>query len=36
MLLNYYSRRGWDLNGVPKKETLERLSLQGVAHQLGF
>lgn len=27
MLLEYYSLRGWDERGVPKKETMEALSL---------
>jgi aldehyde:ferredoxin oxidoreductase len=34
MLDNYYEKRGWNHNGVPKKETLERLGLAGVAQQL--
>ena len=27
MLIEYYSIRGWDENGIPKQETLERLDL---------
>jgi aldehyde:ferredoxin oxidoreductase len=34
MLDIYYQKRGWDKNGVPKKETLERLGLADVANQL--
>jgi aldehyde:ferredoxin oxidoreductase len=34
MLDSYYRKRGWDDNGVPKKETLERLGLADVANQL--
>jgi aldehyde:ferredoxin oxidoreductase len=34
MLDSYYLKRGWDSNGVPTKETLERLSLTDVARQL--
>jgi aldehyde:ferredoxin oxidoreductase len=29
MLPEYYELRGWDENGVPKPELLERLGLQG-------
>ncbi len=31
MLSWYYELRGWDQNGVPRKETLEGLGLKGVA-----
>jgi len=31
MLSWYYELRGWDENGIPKKETLERLGLGNVA-----
>jgi len=31
MLSWYYELRGWDQNGVPRKETLESLGLKGVA-----
>jgi aldehyde:ferredoxin oxidoreductase len=34
MLESYYQKRGWDRNGVPTKETLERLDLADVASQL--
>ena len=34
MLDIYYQKRGWDKNGVPKKETLEKLGLADVASQL--
>jgi aldehyde:ferredoxin oxidoreductase len=34
MLDLYYQKRGWDKNGVPKKETLEKLGLADVASQL--
>ncbi|HLN88474.1 MAG TPA: aldehyde ferredoxin oxidoreductase C-terminal domain-containing protein, partial [Candidatus Binatia bacterium] len=34
MLDIYYIKRGWDENGVPKKETLEKLGLADVASQL--
>lgn len=34
MLDSYYRKRGWDENGVPKKETLDRLGLVDVANQL--
>ena len=34
MLDTYYQKRGWNENGVPKKETLERLGLADVANQL--
>jgi aldehyde:ferredoxin oxidoreductase len=30
----YYQKRGWDKNGVPKKETLENLGLADVANQI--
>jgi aldehyde:ferredoxin oxidoreductase len=28
MLDEYYEKRGWDSNGIPKQETLENLKLQ--------
>jgi aldehyde:ferredoxin oxidoreductase len=34
MLDSYYQKRGWNKNGVPKKETLEKLGLADVASQL--
>ncbi|MCL4429520.1 MAG: aldehyde ferredoxin oxidoreductase family protein [Chloroflexi bacterium] len=34
MLDTYYQKRGWDQNGVPKKETLEMLGLADIASQL--
>ncbi len=34
MLDIYYQKRGWDKNGVPKKETLEKVGLAEVASQL--
>jgi aldehyde:ferredoxin oxidoreductase len=34
MLDSYYQKRGWDKNGVPTKETLERLGLGDVASRL--
>jgi aldehyde:ferredoxin oxidoreductase len=34
MLDIYYQKRGWSQNGVPTKETLERLGLADVASQL--
>jgi aldehyde:ferredoxin oxidoreductase len=34
MLDSYYQKRGWNKNGVPKRETLERLGLIDVASQL--
>jgi aldehyde:ferredoxin oxidoreductase len=36
MLKSYYSERGWDENGVPKKATLEKLELPEVAKQLNL
>ncbi len=36
MLDIYYQKRGWSQNGVPTKETLERLGLADVASQLTF
>jgi aldehyde:ferredoxin oxidoreductase len=36
MLDIYYQKRGWSQNGVPTKETLERLGLADVASQLVF
>ena len=36
-LPEYYRRCGWDeSNGIPKRETLERLGLDWVADQLGL
>jgi aldehyde:ferredoxin oxidoreductase len=34
MLSWYYKLRGWDENGVPKMETLEKLGLEDVAEEL--
>jgi len=34
MLKKYYARRGWDERGIPKKSTLQKLSLPKVAKQL--
>jgi aldehyde:ferredoxin oxidoreductase len=34
MLDIYYQKRGWDRNGVPKKETMEKLGLVDEASQL--
>jgi aldehyde:ferredoxin oxidoreductase len=34
MLDAYYEKRGWSHNGVPKKETMERLGLMEAAKQL--
>ena len=36
MLDIYYQKRGWNQNGVPTKETLEKLGLAEVASQLTF
>jgi aldehyde:ferredoxin oxidoreductase len=36
MLQSYYSQRGWDEKGIPKKETLEKLDLPEVAQQLNL
>jgi aldehyde:ferredoxin oxidoreductase len=36
MLDSYYQKRGWDKNGVPKKETLEKLGLDDVSSQLAI
>jgi aldehyde:ferredoxin oxidoreductase len=33
LLQSYYRKRGWDENGVPTKETLEKLGLSDVAQQ---
>ncbi|MGE5187439.1 MAG: aldehyde ferredoxin oxidoreductase family protein [Betaproteobacteria bacterium] len=33
MLDTYYEKRGWDRDGVPKKETLERLGLEEVVQR---
>ena len=33
MLDSYYQKRGWNKNGVPTKETLEKLGLVEVASQ---
>jgi aldehyde:ferredoxin oxidoreductase len=35
MLDEYYPLRGWDENGIPTRETLERLNLSDIASQLG-
>lgn len=34
MLMRYYHMRGWDSNGVPTKETLEKLGLKYVVNTL--
>jgi aldehyde:ferredoxin oxidoreductase len=34
MLSWYYEIRGWDQNGIPSNETLERLGLKEVAKEL--
>jgi aldehyde:ferredoxin oxidoreductase len=34
MLDSYYQKRGWNKNGVPKKETLEKLGLADMASPL--
>jgi aldehyde:ferredoxin oxidoreductase len=34
MLQAYYSQRGWDADGVPTMETLEKIDLSDVAEQL--
>ncbi|MCW4018546.1 MAG: aldehyde ferredoxin oxidoreductase family protein [Candidatus Bathyarchaeota archaeon] len=36
LLQSYYRKRGWDENGVPTKETLEKLRLSIVAQQLNL
>jgi aldehyde:ferredoxin oxidoreductase len=33
-LSKYYRKRGWDENGVPRKNTLKKLGLSDVAKQL--
>ncbi len=35
MLDLYYQRRGWNKNGVPTKDTLEKLGLTDVASKIG-
>lgn len=35
MLSWYYELRGWDQNGIPRKETLEHLGLKEVAKEIG-
>ena len=35
MLSWYYELRGWDQNGIPRRETLENLGLRGVAEEIG-
>jgi aldehyde:ferredoxin oxidoreductase len=35
MLTWYYELRGWDQNGIPRKETLEHLGLKEVAKEIG-
>ncbi len=35
MLSWYYELRGWDQNGIPRKETLENLGLSEVAKEIG-
>jgi aldehyde:ferredoxin oxidoreductase len=34
MLDEYYSVRGWDERGIPKKDKLQELALNDVAEQL--
>ena len=34
MLDEYYPLRGWDENGIPTRQTLERLNLSDIASQL--
>ncbi len=34
MLMRYYRMRGWDSNGIPTRETLEKLGLKDVASTL--
>jgi aldehyde:ferredoxin oxidoreductase len=34
LLSKYYRKRGWDENGIPKKNTLKKLGLSDVASQL--
>jgi aldehyde:ferredoxin oxidoreductase len=34
MLKKYYAKRGWDERGIPKRSTLQKLSLPNVARQL--
>jgi aldehyde:ferredoxin oxidoreductase len=34
MLKTYYAKRGWDERGIPKRSTLQKLSLPEVARQL--
>jgi aldehyde:ferredoxin oxidoreductase len=34
MLSIYYSKKGWDEHGIPKKSTLKKLGLQEEALQL--
>jgi aldehyde:ferredoxin oxidoreductase len=34
MLSTYYTKRGWDDNGFPKKSNLKKLGLQDEATQL--
>jgi aldehyde:ferredoxin oxidoreductase len=34
MLKIYYAKRGWDKRGIPRKSTLKKLSLPGVAKRL--
>jgi aldehyde:ferredoxin oxidoreductase len=34
MLKQYYAKRGWDERGIPKRSTLQKLSLLNVAKQL--
>jgi aldehyde:ferredoxin oxidoreductase len=35
MLQKYYKKRGWDDRGIPKKTTLSKLGMAGVAKELG-
>jgi aldehyde:ferredoxin oxidoreductase len=34
MLSWYYELRGWDQNGIPLKETLDRLGLKDVSKEI--
>ncbi|MDO9124451.1 MAG: aldehyde ferredoxin oxidoreductase C-terminal domain-containing protein, partial [Deltaproteobacteria bacterium] len=34
MLSYYYELRGWDENGIPLKETLDRLGLKEVSKEM--
>ena len=36
MIDDFYDVSGWDRNGIPKRETLERFGLSYVADELGL